>query len=174
VPRRFDLLGLVRSILVKLAQHADFDAADDPDRSNHAFRHLHPRRMVEQGAPIGDAWSVLGLACSETSREVYAPEPNTPRIIRAEWTTESRNHALQASLMSARSNSHSRGGLHRDLRPATLLAHVRNGRSLDCRQRESKVSSWWCLRMLVGQFLSWAPLFRGHGGSLHPPVGRYI
>ena len=81
--------GFVRGIVVGLARDAGYDPDKDQFVSTHAFRHWHAQRMVDQGASIDDVQSVLGHARSETTREVYAPEPNIPRIIDAEKEIQS-------------------------------------------------------------------------------------
>ena len=75
--------GLVRKIVVTVARKAGYN----PKRafvSAHAFRHWHAQRLIRLGASIDQVQSVLGHARAETTKDIYAPEPNMSQILQWE------------------------------------------------------------------------------------------
>lgn len=76
--------GSIRSIVVDLAVHAGYDPSRDGFLSTHAFRHWHAQRLIDLGASIDQVQSILGHARAQTTKDVYAPEPNIPEILRWE------------------------------------------------------------------------------------------
>jgi integrase len=75
--------GSVRRIVVELAKVAGYDPERDQFVSTHAFRHWHAQRLIDLGASIDEVQSVLGHARAQTTKDVYAPEPNVSQIL--EW-----------------------------------------------------------------------------------------
>jgi integrase len=73
--------GSVRRIVVELAKVAGYDPERDQFVSTHAFRHWHAQRLIDLGASIDEVQSVLGHARAQTTKDVYAPEPNITQII---------------------------------------------------------------------------------------------
>lgn len=78
--------GSVRQIVVELAKNAGYDPERDQFVSTHAFRHWHAQRLIDLGASINEVQSVLGHARAQTTKDVYAPEPNVAEILR--WEDE--------------------------------------------------------------------------------------
>lgn len=76
--------GSIRSIVMRLAKRAGYKPEKDQFVSTHAFRHWHAQRLIDLGASIDQVQSVLGHARAQTTKEVYAPEPNVPEILRWE------------------------------------------------------------------------------------------
>ncbi len=76
--------GSVRRIVVDLAKRAGYDPERDQFVSSHAFRHWHAQRLIDLGASIDEVQSVLGHARAQTTKDVYAPEPNVAEILRWE------------------------------------------------------------------------------------------
>jgi integrase len=76
--------GSIRSIVVDLAIRAGYDPSHDGFLSTHAFRHWHAQRLIDLGASIDQVQSILGHARAQTTKDVYAPEPNIPAILRWE------------------------------------------------------------------------------------------
>jgi integrase len=77
--------GLVRKIVLRVARKAGYN----PKRefvSAHAFRHWHAQRLIRLGASIDQVQSVLGHARAQTTKDIYAPEPNVPQIL--QWEEE--------------------------------------------------------------------------------------
>lgn len=77
--------GLVRKIVLRVARKAGYS----PKRefvSAHAFRHWHAQRLIRLGASIDQVQSVLGHARAQTTKDIYAPEPNVPQIL--QWEEE--------------------------------------------------------------------------------------
>jgi integrase len=74
--------GLVRKIVLKVARRAGYNPQKE-FISAHAFRHWHAQRLIRLGASIDQVQSVLGHARAQTTKEIYAPEPNVPQIL--EW-----------------------------------------------------------------------------------------
>ena len=75
--------GLVRRIVLRVARIAGYN----PKRefvSAHAFRHWHAQRLIRLGASIDQVQSVLGHARAQTTKDIYAPEPNVPQILQWE------------------------------------------------------------------------------------------
>jgi integrase len=75
--------GLVRRIVLKVARQAGYN----PKRefvSAHAFRHWHAQRLIRLGASIDQVQSVLGHARAQTTKDIYAPEPNVTQILQWE------------------------------------------------------------------------------------------
>lgn len=75
--------GLVRKIVMEVARKAGYN----PKRefvSAHAFRHWHAQRLIRLGASIDQVQSVLGHARAETTKDIYAPEPNVSQILQWE------------------------------------------------------------------------------------------
>jgi len=68
---------------VDLAKEAGYDPGRDQFVSSHAFRHWHAQRLIDLGASIDEVQSVLGHARAQTTKDVYAPEPNVAQIL--EW-----------------------------------------------------------------------------------------
>ena len=58
-------------------------------RSAHAFRHWHAQELIRQGASLDQVQSILEHARAETTKSVYAPEPNLPQIL--EWEARLQN-----------------------------------------------------------------------------------
>jgi integrase len=75
--------GSVRRIVIRLAKRAGYDPEKDQFISTHAFRHWHAQRLIDLGASIDQVQSVLGHARAQTTKDVYAPEPNISQIL--EW-----------------------------------------------------------------------------------------
>lgn len=75
--------GSVRRIVVSLAKKAGYDPTRDQFVSTHAFRHWHAQRLIDLGASIDEVQSILGHARAQTTKDVYAPEPNVTQIL--EW-----------------------------------------------------------------------------------------
>jgi integrase len=73
--------GSVRRIVVELAKDAGYDPERHQFVSTHAFRHWHAQRLIDLGASIDDVQSVLGHARAQTTKDVYAPEPNITQIL---------------------------------------------------------------------------------------------
>ena len=73
--------GSVRRMVVALAKAAGYDPERDQFVSTHAFRHWHARRLMDLGASIDEVQSVLGHARAQTTKDVYAPEPNIAQIL---------------------------------------------------------------------------------------------
>jgi integrase len=78
--------GSVRRIVVELAKKAGYDPEKDQFVSTHAFRHWHAQRLIDLGASIDQVQAVLGHARAQTTKDVYAPEPNVSEILR--WEEE--------------------------------------------------------------------------------------
>lgn len=76
--------GSVRRIVVSLAERAGYDLKKDQFISTHAFRHWHAQRLIEFGASIDQVQAVLGHARAQTTKDVYAPEPNVAEILMLE------------------------------------------------------------------------------------------
>lgn len=72
--------GSVRRIVVSLAKKAGYDPERDQFVSTHAFRHWHAQRLIDLGASIDEVQSILGHARAQTTKDVYAPEPNITQI----------------------------------------------------------------------------------------------
>lgn len=79
--------GLVRSIVVGLARRAGYQPGKEKFVSTHAFRHWHAQRLIDAGASIDQVQSLLGHARSETTSDVYAPEPNIANLAKLETET---------------------------------------------------------------------------------------
>lgn len=75
--------GSVRNIVVALAKRAGYDPKRYQFISTHAFRHWHAQRLIDLGASIDEVQSILGHARAQTTKDVYAPEPNVAQIL--EW-----------------------------------------------------------------------------------------
>jgi integrase len=75
--------GSVRRIVVDLAERAGYDPKRDQFVSTHAFRHWHAQRLIDLGASIDQVQAILGHARAQTTKDVYAPEPNVSQIL--EW-----------------------------------------------------------------------------------------
>jgi len=75
--------GSIRSLVVDLALRAGYDPSQG-FLSTHAFRHWHAQRLIDLGASIDQVQSILGHARAQTTKDVYAPEPNIPEILRWE------------------------------------------------------------------------------------------
>lgn len=73
--------GSIRCIVVDLAKCAGYDPERDQFVSTHAFRHWHAQRLIDLGASIDEVQSVLGHARAQTTKDVYAPEPNVAQIL---------------------------------------------------------------------------------------------
>lgn len=73
--------GSVRRIVLKLAKRAGYDPEKHQFVSTHAFRHWHAQRLIDLGASIDQVQAVLGHARAQTTKDVYAPEPNVGKII---------------------------------------------------------------------------------------------
>lgn len=78
--------GSVRRIVVDLAKRVGYDPDKDQFVSTHAFRHWHAQRLIDLGASIDQVQSVLGHARAQTTKDVYAPEPNVAGILH--WEEE--------------------------------------------------------------------------------------
>jgi len=72
--------GTIRKIVIDLAMSAGYDPGKDEFVSTHAFRHWHAQKLIDLGASIDEVQSILGHARSETTKDVYAPEPNIVNI----------------------------------------------------------------------------------------------
>jgi len=72
--------GSVRRIVVELANAAGYNPERDQFVSTHAFRHWHAQRLIDLGASIDEVQSILGHARAQTTKDVYAPEPNITQI----------------------------------------------------------------------------------------------
>jgi integrase len=75
--------GLVRKIVISVAKSAGYN----PKRefvSAHSFRHWHAQRLIRLGASIDQVQSVLGHARAQTTKDIYAPEPNVSQILKWE------------------------------------------------------------------------------------------
>ncbi len=83
--------GSVRRIVVGLAKRAGYDPDRDHFISTHAFRHWHAQRLIELGASIDQVQAVLGHARAQTTKDVYAPEPNVSDILMWEERIQSRS-----------------------------------------------------------------------------------
>jgi len=81
--------GSVRWIVVELAMEAGYDPERDQFVSTHAFRHWHAQRLIDLGASIDEVQSVLGHARAQTTKDVYAPEPNVSEILKWEKSVQS-------------------------------------------------------------------------------------
>ena len=77
--------GLVRRIVLRVAKQAGYNPKKE-FVSAHAFRHWHAQRLIDLGASIDQVQSVLGHARAQTTKEVYAPEPNVAQIL--SWEKE--------------------------------------------------------------------------------------
>lgn len=73
----------MRRIAVELAGGAGYAPESDQFVSTHAFRHWHAQRLIDLGASIDQVQAVLGHVRAQTTKDVYAPEPNIARIL--EW-----------------------------------------------------------------------------------------
>ncbi len=71
----------MRRIVIKLAKTTDYDPERDQFVSTHTFRHRHAQRLIDLGASIGEVHSVLGRAQAQTTKNVYASEPNITQIL---------------------------------------------------------------------------------------------
>jgi integrase len=83
--------GLVRKIVLRVARKAGYN----PKRefvSPHAFRHWHAQRLIRLGASIDQVQSVLGHARAQTTKDIYAPEPNVPQILQWEEAIQEAGH----------------------------------------------------------------------------------
>lgn len=78
--------GSVRRIVVDLAKRAGYDPGHDEFISTHAFRHWHAQRLIDLGASIDEVQAILGHARAQTTKDVYAPEPNVAQILK--WEKE--------------------------------------------------------------------------------------
>lgn len=85
--------GSVRMIVVEIAARAGYDAKRDQFVSTHAFRHWHAQRLIELGASIDQAQAVLGHARAQTTKDIYAPEPNVSQIL--EWEQQIQRSELE-------------------------------------------------------------------------------
>lgn len=81
--------GSIRQIVVSLAERAGYDPEKDLFVSTHAFRHWHAQRLIDLGASIDQVQAVLGHARAQTTKDVYAPEPNVAEILRWEQEIQS-------------------------------------------------------------------------------------
>ena len=79
----------MRRIVVSLAKKASYDPRRDQFVSTHAFRHWHAQRLIDLGASIDEVQSVLGHARAQTTKDVYAPEPNVAQILKWEKEVQS-------------------------------------------------------------------------------------
>jgi integrase len=77
--------GLVRKIVLRVARKAGYNPKKE-FVSAHAFRHWHAQRLIRLGASIDQVQSVLGHARAQTTKDIYAPEPNVPQIL--QWEEE--------------------------------------------------------------------------------------
>jgi integrase len=82
--------GSIRQIVVRLAVRAGYDPEKDQFISTHAFRHWHAQRLIDLGASIDQVQAVLGHARAQTTKDVYAPEPNVADILK--WEEEIQGH----------------------------------------------------------------------------------
>lgn len=90
--------GSVRRIVVSLARRAGYDPERDQFVSTHAFRHWHAQRLIDLGASIDQVQSVLGHARAQTTKDVYAPEPNIPQIMQWEERIQTTSPNQRASV----------------------------------------------------------------------------
>lgn len=81
--------GSVRRIVVDLAKRAGYDPGHDEFISTHAFRHWHAQRLIDLGASIDEVQAILGHARAQTTKDVYAPEPNVVQILKWEKEVQS-------------------------------------------------------------------------------------
>jgi len=84
--------GSVRRIVIKLAGKAGYSHERDQFVSTHAFRHWHAQRLIDLGASIDQVQAVLGHARAQTTKDIYAPEPNVSQIL--EWEDRIQNSAV--------------------------------------------------------------------------------
>jgi integrase len=75
--------GSIRQIVLRIARRAGYRPKKE-FVSAHAFRHWHAQELIRKGASIDQVQSVLGHARAQTTKEVYAPEPNVARILEIE------------------------------------------------------------------------------------------
>lgn len=83
--------GSVRRIVVAVGRRAGYDPERDQFISTHAFRHWHAQRLIDLGASIDQVQAVLGHARAQTTKDIYAPEPNVWEIL--EWEARIQNGA---------------------------------------------------------------------------------
>jgi len=76
--------GSVRRVVIELAKRSGYDPDLDQFVSSHAFRHWHAQRLIDLGASIDEVQSVLGHARAQTTKDIYAPEPNITQILKWE------------------------------------------------------------------------------------------
>lgn len=82
--------GSARLIVIHLAELAGYKPDEENFVSIHAFRHWHAQRLIDLGASIDQVQSVLGHARAQTTKDVYAPQPNTGQIFALEERVQSR------------------------------------------------------------------------------------
>jgi site-specific recombinase XerD len=56
--------------------------------SPHAFRHWHSQQLIDNGALLENVQSILGHANPSTTKETYAPKPNSNILIQTESTLQ--------------------------------------------------------------------------------------
>jgi integrase len=72
--------GLVRKIVIDVAKSAGYNPKLE-FVSAHSFRHWHAQRLIRLGASIDQVQSVLGHARAQTTKDIYAPEPNMSQVV---------------------------------------------------------------------------------------------
>jgi site-specific recombinase XerD len=78
-------ISLARSIVYQVARLAGYEVGTEKTFVGpHAFRHWHAQRLIDQGASLDQVQSVLGHANPETTKKIYATDPNVGNIIAAE------------------------------------------------------------------------------------------
>jgi len=93
--------GLVRKIVLQMARKVGYNLQKEFFTSAHAFRHWHAQRLIRLGASIDQVQSVLGHARTQTTKEIYAPEPNVPQIL--QWEEAIRSLEYLIVLLSIKS-----------------------------------------------------------------------
>lgn len=78
----------MRKIVLQVARRAEYNPQKE-FVSAHAFRHWHAQRLIRLGSSIDQVQSVLGHARAQTTKEIYAPEPNVPQILQWEELIQS-------------------------------------------------------------------------------------
>jgi integrase len=75
--------GLVRKIVIDVVKSAGFNPKQE-FVSAHSFRHWHAQQLIRLGASIDQVQSALGHARAQTTKDIYAPEPNVSQILQWE------------------------------------------------------------------------------------------
>lgn len=75
--------GSIRNCIIELARIAGYDPESDRFISTHAFRHWHAKRLIAIGASTDDVQIILGHAFLDTTKDMYATDPNIEKI--REW-----------------------------------------------------------------------------------------